>query len=59
MLCLACHILLGGPWLYDKDMVHGTKTNTYSFHKDGEKLISQPLNEEVTNPTKTTTPKGC
>lgn len=26
----ACHILLGRPWLYDRDMVHLTRANTCS-----------------------------
>lgn len=45
-------------WLYDKDMVHCTKTNKDSFGKDGKKLISQLLNKEVTYTTKTT-PTRC
>lgn len=27
----ACHILLGRPLLYDKDMTHYTRPNTYSY----------------------------
>ncbi|CAL2240979.1 unnamed protein product [Prunus armeniaca] len=41
----ACHILLGRPWLFDKDMMHSTKANTYSFYKDGRKRTLQPLEE--------------
>ncbi|CAL8121247.1 unnamed protein product [Prunus armeniaca] len=41
----ACHILLGRPWLFDKDMMHSTKANTYSFYKDGRKWTLQPLEE--------------
>ncbi|OMO52694.1 origin recognition complex subunit 3-like protein [Corchorus olitorius] len=31
------HILVGRPWLYDHDMDHKTKPNTYSFIKDGKR----------------------
>lgn len=48
----ACHILLGRPWLFDKNMVHLTRANTYSFHKDGKKLTLQPLKEELFNTSK-------
>ncbi|CAL2249473.1 unnamed protein product [Prunus armeniaca] len=41
----ACHILLGRPWLFDKDMMHSTKANTYSFYKDGRKWTLQSLEE--------------
>nr|GEU35070.1 hypothetical protein [Tanacetum cinerariifolium] len=27
----ACHLLLGRPWEYDRDITHNRKTNTYSF----------------------------
>nr|GEV61662.1 putative reverse transcriptase domain-containing protein [Tanacetum cinerariifolium] len=27
----ACHLLLGRPWEYDRDITHNGKTNTYSF----------------------------
>ncbi|CAL8155920.1 unnamed protein product [Prunus armeniaca] len=46
----ACHILLGRPWLFDKDMIHYTKANTYVFHQDGKKLSLQPLKEVNNNP---------
>lgn len=41
----AWHILLGRPWLFDKDMMHSTKANTYSFYKDGRKWTLQSLEE--------------
>ena len=31
----ACHLLLGRPWQYDKEVVHHGKENKYSFKKDG------------------------
>ncbi|CAL2247038.1 unnamed protein product [Prunus armeniaca] len=41
----ACYISLGRPWLFDKDMMHSTKANTYSFYKDGRKWTLQSLEE--------------
>ncbi|OMO63594.1 hypothetical protein CCACVL1_22388 [Corchorus capsularis] len=32
------HILVGRPWLYDHDMDHKMKPNTYSFLKDGKRF---------------------
>lgn len=34
-----CHILLGRPWLYDREVVVNGIENTYSIIKDGEKYI--------------------
>lgn len=48
----ACHILLGRPWLYDKDMIHHTRVNTYAFKKVTKNLTLQPLKEEATSSSK-------
>ncbi|KAH7567997.1 hypothetical protein JRO89_XS07G0210700 [Xanthoceras sorbifolium] len=42
----ACHILLGRPWLYDKDVVHHTRANTYTLKRGTKTLILQPMKEE-------------
>ena len=47
----ACHILLGRPWLFDHDMQHSTKENTYSFHRGGRKYTLHPQKEVVTHKT--------
>jgi hypothetical protein len=39
----ACHILLGRPWQYDRKTVHNGLKNTYSFVKDGVKVIFGPI----------------
>jgi len=31
----ACHLLLGRPWQYDKDVIHNGKSNTYCFKLKG------------------------
>uniref|UniRef100_A0A6V7QW70 Asp_protease_2 domain-containing protein n=1 Tax=Ananas comosus var. bracteatus TaxID=296719 RepID=A0A6V7QW70_ANACO len=41
------HILVGRPWLYDHDMEHHAKPNTYSFYRGNKKYTLHPLKEEV------------
>lgn len=48
----ACHILLGRPWLYDKDMIHHTRANTYAFKKGTKTSTLRPLKEEATSSSK-------
>ena len=38
-----CHLILGRPWLYDRKVMHDDYLNTYSFTKDGKKIILGPL----------------
>nr|GEU99590.1 putative reverse transcriptase domain-containing protein [Tanacetum cinerariifolium] len=49
----ACHLLLGRPWEYDRDITHNGKTNTYSFLFGGVKITLMPNkpNEVVNKPT--------
>ncbi|XP_038713432.1 uncharacterized protein LOC120007302 [Tripterygium wilfordii] len=39
----ACHILLGRPWQYDRKVSHDGFRNTYSFSKDGRKIVLAPM----------------
>ncbi|XP_020084894.1 uncharacterized protein LOC109707772 [Ananas comosus] len=50
----ACHILLGRPWLYDKDMTHYTRPNTYSYKEGTKTFTLHPLREEID-----ASPKKC
>ena len=34
----ACHLLLGKPWQYDRDVTHHGQSNTYSFKMKGKKM---------------------
>ena len=34
----ACHLFLGRPWQYDRDVVHHGQSNIYSFKLKGKKL---------------------
>jgi hypothetical protein len=38
----ACHILLGRPWQYDRNVVHDGKKNTYSLSIKGKKIVLAP-----------------
>ncbi|XP_021298051.1 uncharacterized protein LOC110427018 [Herrania umbratica] len=42
----ACRLLLGCPWQYDRRAHHDGYKNTYSFIKDGAKIMLTPLNLE-------------
>lgn len=39
----ACHLLLGRPWQYDRKVVHDGFRNTYTFEKDGVKIVLGPM----------------
>ncbi|XP_031259943.1 uncharacterized protein LOC116118114 [Pistacia vera] len=41
------HILVGRPWLFDHEMDHKTKPNTYSFYKDNKRYTLHPLKEKA------------
>ena len=49
----ACHLLLGRPWQFDRKAVHDGYRNTYTFVKDGVRLILGPSKSESSpKPTK-------
>jgi hypothetical protein len=41
----ACHLLLGRPWKYAKKVMHDGGKNTYTFWKDGSKVILLTLKD--------------
>ncbi|GKB96611.1 putative reverse transcriptase domain-containing protein, partial [Tanacetum coccineum] len=51
----ACHLLLGRPWEYDRDITHNGRTNTYSFLFGGVKITLMPNKPKklVSKPTGT------
>ncbi|GJX32580.1 putative nucleotidyltransferase, ribonuclease H [Tanacetum coccineum] len=51
----ACHLLLGRPWEYDRDITHNGRTNTYSFLFEGLNITLMPNKpkEVVSKPTGT------
>ncbi|KAK2992615.1 hypothetical protein RJ640_015971 [Escallonia rubra] len=42
----ACHLLLGRPWQFNMDAVHKGRENTYSFCKNGMRIVLAPLKPE-------------
>ena len=38
-----CHLLLGRPWQFDRDVCHNGKTNTYELHWQGKKKVIRPM----------------
>ena len=42
----ACHFLLGRHWQFDRKVIHDGGKNTYTFWKDGTKVILLPLKDE-------------
>lgn len=43
----ACHILLGRPWLFDRNVSHDGRENTYEFKKDGQRYKLTPILENT------------
>ena len=37
-----CHLLLGRPWQYDRQVTHDGHTNTYSFNFNNTKIVLLP-----------------
>jgi hypothetical protein len=48
----ACHLLLGKPWQYDRNVHHDGQKNTYSFLVDNVKIILLPNPGDVYKPPK-------
>jgi hypothetical protein len=42
-------MLLGRPWQYDRKFMHAGGKNTYTFWKDGLKVVLFPLKDEGKN----------
>nr|GEV30348.1 Gag-Pol polyprotein, putative [Tanacetum cinerariifolium] len=45
----ACHLLLCRPWQYNRKMIHDGYKNTYTFYKDGLRIILA-LSKKVSRP---------
>jgi hypothetical protein len=41
-----CHILLGRPWKYDRNVVHDGRMNTYTLEKDGRTHRLLPIKDK-------------
>nr|KAJ0186734.1 hypothetical protein LSAT_V11C900500100 [Lactuca sativa] len=43
----ACHILLGRPWQFDRDMMHRGMSNEYGLRHNGKKIMLSPMSLSV------------
>jgi hypothetical protein len=41
-----CHILLGIPWQYDRNVIHDGRKNTYTLEKNGRMHMLLPMEEK-------------
>jgi hypothetical protein len=42
-----CHLLLGHPWQYDRDIRHNGKANTHQLHWKGKEIILRPMTPQA------------
>ena len=47
----ACHLLLGRPWQYDREVQHNGRKNTYCFMFGSTKIVLLPCKEIECKPT--------
>jgi hypothetical protein len=45
-----CHLLLGIPWQYDKNVVHDGRKNTYTLEKNGRTHMLLPIKYKEVKP---------
>jgi hypothetical protein len=41
-----CHILLGRPWQFDRNVIHDGRKNTYTLEKNGRMHMLLPIEEK-------------
>ena len=42
-----CHLLLGRPWQYDKNVIHDGRKNTYTLEKNGRTYMLLPIEDKM------------
>jgi hypothetical protein len=42
----ACHVLLGRPWKFDKNVIHDGGRNTYTLEKNGRTHMLLPIEDK-------------
>jgi hypothetical protein len=45
-----CHVLLGRPWKYDRNVIHDGKNNTYTVEKNGRTHMFLPMKDKEVKP---------
>jgi hypothetical protein len=41
-----CHLLLGRPWKYDRNVIHDGRKNTYTLEKNGRTHMLLPIKDK-------------
>jgi hypothetical protein len=41
-----CHVLLGRPWKFDRNVIHDGRKNTYTLEKNGRTHMLLPIEEK-------------
>jgi hypothetical protein len=45
-----CHLLLGRPWQYDRNVIHDWRKNTYTLEKNGRTHMLLPIKDKEEKP---------
>jgi hypothetical protein len=45
-----CHLLLGRPWQYDRNVIHDGRMNTYTLEKNGRTHMLLPIKDNEVKP---------
>jgi hypothetical protein len=45
-----CHLFLGRPWQYDKNVIHDGRMNTYTLEKNGRTHMLLPIKDKEVKP---------
>jgi hypothetical protein len=45
-----CHLLLGRPWQYDRNVIHDGRMNTYTLEKNGRTHMLCPIEDKEVKP---------
>jgi hypothetical protein len=45
-----CHLLLGRPWQYDRNVIHDGRKNTYTVEKNGRTHMLLPIKDKEVKP---------
>ena len=43
----ACHILLGRPWQFDRDVSHKGRSNEYELKDKGKRIVLKPMSAQA------------
>jgi hypothetical protein len=41
-----CHVFLGIPWKFDRNVIHDGRKNTYTLEKNGKTHMLLPIEEQ-------------